>query len=627
MASGRILSIALTPPRSGRYFVSWFQRQGSPIRIVRSVLLLFLFVTALSCSEKNDQVISCTSILDCPADYPLCKAGLCSKSCYVDQDCPIDQNGQQWKCLPDGTCQNAQCVNDIDCCAAGVSACPASCIDGQCVGTACQPGDEEGCFNGCHKGAISCVNGLWAVCDAPPVLEVEICGDGIDNDCFQGVDDGCAVCEPGQEQPCSTSCDAGKQLCGPEGQWGVCSASTDCNCSPGDIKSEPCGNCGHKDLTCTGDKTWGTSEICLDEGDCSFEETEELACGKCGVQTRTCLEGCVWGEYSEECANEGVCDPGDSMEGGCTPQGGGCGSQQLTCNDICEWDEGPCISGAGCTEGETQVISCGSKCGEEISVCDANCNWVSNGICQELGECIPGQIQIADCGQCGEKSRECTDSCSWEEWTLCNGSGDCEPGAIQSQFCGPVPAIYPCQSGTQTQTCNENCLWGGWESCVGAVYPEEEICGNGIDEDCSGADMTLPDTYENNNTCNDCHWLGADPENEVIFPTTDHPMDVDYFCFEALDGTTVFGEETITVTLTDQPAGVDNDLYLYKGYTNCQSNNYIGASLTDGSADESITWPETSGADEGVYIIKVEPWLTSSGNCYIPYKLKVNGLN
>jgi len=159
------------------------------------------------------------------------------------------------------------------------------------------------------------------------------------------------------------------------------------------------------------------------------------------------------------------------------------------------------------------------------------------------------------------------------------------------------------------------------------VYPEDEICGNGIDEDCSGADMTLPDNYENNNTCNDCHWLGEDPENEVVFPTTDHPTDVDYFCFEALDGTNVFGEETITVTLTDQPAGVDNDLYLYKGYTDCQSNNYIGASLTDGSADESITWPETSGSDEGVYIIKVEPWLTSSGNCYIPYKLKVNGLN
>jgi len=121
--------------------------------------------------------------------------------------------------------------------------------------------------------------------------------------------------------------------------------------------------------------------------------------------------------------------------------------------------------------------------------------------------------------------------------------------------------------------------------------------------------------------------LGVDPKGEIVFSTTDHPTDVDYFCFEAEDGTNVFGEESISVELTDQPAGVDNDLYLYKGYENCESGNYLEASFTDGSVDESISWPETSGPDAGIYIIKVEPWFTSSGNCYIPYKLNVDGLN
>jgi len=67
----------------------------------------------------------------------------------------------------------------------------------------------------------------------------------------------------------------------------------------------------------------------------------------------------------------------------------------------------------------------------------------------------------------------------------CDGAVDegCDCGTVgESRSCGWSPNLsLPCKPGQQT--CQSN---GTWSDCVGVVFPAEETCGDGIDNDCNG---------------------------------------------------------------------------------------------------------------------------------------------
>lgn len=90
------------------------------------------------------------------------------------------------------------------------------------------------------------------------------------------------------------------------------------------------------------------------------------------------------------------------------------------------------------------------------------------------------------------------------------GSRICTPGHVQSCYDGLVgtDGVGPCHGGTQT--CNTNGTAYG--ICMAQVIPSDEICANGVDEDCSGTPDDVPDTDGDGWTrCDgDCCELAAD---------------------------------------------------------------------------------------------------------------------
>ena len=61
----------------------------------------------------------------------------------------------------------------------------------------------------------------------------------------------------------------------------------------------------------------------------------------------------------------------------------------------------------------------------------------------------------------------------------------CNNGDIETQACG-VSNVGECSFGNRTRTCVSG-QWGAYGSCVGAVNPSNEICNDGLDNDCDNA--------------------------------------------------------------------------------------------------------------------------------------------
>ncbi len=82
---------------------------------------------------------------------------------------------------------------------------------------------------------------------------------------------------------------------------------------------------------------------------------------------------------------------------------------------------------------------------------------------------------------------------------LCNGLDDdgdfevdegcsCAPESTQACFPGTAAQLTgACKQGTQR--CFGAGEFGVWGKCTGAVQPQKEVCGNGVDEDCDGKDL------------------------------------------------------------------------------------------------------------------------------------------
>lgn len=118
---------------------------------------------------------------------------------------------------------------------------------------------------------------------------------------------------------------------------------------------------------------------------------------------------------------------------------------------------------------------------------------------------------IMNCGGCGN---------ACEAGELCVGgecSRDCDPGQTVDCYDGlPVTEdVGPCRGGQR------QCLpSGNWSECLGQVLPSQEVCGNGIDENCSGAaDENVDADGDGYTTCaGDCCDSSECQDPELVNP-------------------------------------------------------------------------------------------------------------
>ncbi len=227
----------------------------------------------------------------------------------------------------------------------------------------------------------------------PPCEQVEICGDGLDNDCNGDVDDGCD-CAPGDTRPCFTGepdaigvgeCAEGVQTCDENGKWGV---------------------------TCDGQVLPGHEECDGLDNDCNGEVDEGFGDQTCGLGL------CVVTVPSCENGAPVVCVPLDPPSDVDL-----CAGEDDDCN-------GTADQGCACSPGETQPCYSGPPGTDGVGICHAGVQTCVGG---QFGACS-GEVKPGT-ESCDSVDQDCDGNVNEGACSLANASSSCSGGGCVIDTC------------------------------------------------------------------------------------------------------------------------------------------------------------------------------------------------
>lgn len=341
--------------------------------------------------------------------------------------------------------------------------------DPSCAAT-CQEGTTRLCFTGpaavrgkgiCRAGTETCTNKKWGPCLGQTLpLAKEVCGDNLDNNCNDKVDEGCGPCTGNQKRPCYTGpsntrnvgiCKDGQQTC-QSGQWGPCVGEQKPSAEVCNTKDDDCNSKIDDSPNCS--------------AACKAGETRECYTGPAGTKNvGTCKAG------QQTCQN----NTWSACQGAVTPVGEKCGDKlDNNCNNQTDEGCGVCTNGTqevcysgqqGCSKNPDGSYLCNSPCHSGVRTCQ-NGQWTN---C--TGEKIPLPKET-----CNNKI---DDDCNGK---IDDGCGVCTNGQTQACYTGPngTRNVGICKPGTRT------CTGNNWGPCIGEVKPGSEVCNNNRDDNCNG---------------------------------------------------------------------------------------------------------------------------------------------
>lgn len=233
-----------------------------------------------------------------------------------------------------------------------------------------------------------------------------------------------------------------------------------------------------------------TSAACADSGKGGVCDTTTGACVECTPSEDTCGPGKFCVAATKTCASGCTADSSclDPSKPKCDTASHIC----VACLDdsacdagkVCDPTSKACVSGCSPTKAcPTGQTCCGTTCHDLASdvaacgACDKTCTTIPGAEASCVGSackttCFDG---LADCD--GDLTNGCEHSTS-------AGACVCTPGAVVDCYEGAAGTkdVGLCKGGKKT--CAPSGL--GYGDCVGQVVPVDEVCANGLDDNCDG---------------------------------------------------------------------------------------------------------------------------------------------
>jgi putative metal-binding protein len=168
-------------------------------------------------------------------------------------------------------------------------------------------------------------------------------------------------------------------------------------------------------------------------------------------------------------------------------------------------------------------------------------------------------------------------------------SGPCNPGEMRQCYTGTAgtSGVGPCRDGTQT--CSSA---GQWGSCDGEVTPSQEVCGDGVDNNCNGTvDENVDADGDGWTTCQGdcCDSTECGNPAEVNPGAFDVPGDgVDNDCDGTIDNAQLLCDQSL-------PSGSTDAMDFAKAIELCQTTTMTDPMKRWGVIDAKLTLADGTG--------------------------------